>query len=558
MKNSSQYSIGILACNNRVGAINLRILLAAFLVVFPIVLSAQVDTTWVRWYNGPGNEYDGVEAMALDSSGNVYVTGISHGGSGMQDYGTIKYYANGDTAWTRRYNGSGNSSDDACDIAVDTSGNVYVTGYVLGAGTNEDWATIKYYPNGDTAWVRTYNRISTSQDRAYALAVDNVGNVYVTGFTSEVGGNADVTTIKYYPNGDTAWLRRYNGPNNDTDIAQAIAIGTSGYLYVTGYSSGSGTSYDYATIKYDANGDTAWVRRYNGPANDCDEARDIAVDTSGNVYVTGASRGSSGYNDYATIKYDANGDTAWVRRYDTPESWDDQPQALVIDDSGNVYVTGSTSDEWMLYCDYLTIKYFANGDTAWVRRYNGPDNDSDEAHDIAVDTSGNVYVTGYSDGVGTSADFATIKYDANGDTIWIERYNGSSNDFDVGEHVLVDNYGYVYVAGRGYDSGSSCDYLTIKYGQNIGVEENIRHCISANTAMHVFPNPACNYCTISCPCVADCSVIKLFDVTGAIIREIDTKTGRTEYIISLTGVDAGVYFVQKDNETQITKLIVVK
>jgi uncharacterized delta-60 repeat protein len=558
MKNSSQYSIGIQVCNNKVGAINLCIVLAAFLVFFPMVLCAQVDTTWVRWYSGPGNEYDGVEAMALDSSGNVYVTGTSHGGSGLQDYCTIKYYANGDTAWVKRYNGSGNSSDDACDIAVDTSGNVYVTGYVLGAGTNEDWATIKYYPNGDTAWVRTYNRISTSQDRAHALAVDNVGNVYVTGFTSEVGGNADVTTIKYYANGDTAWLRRYNGLADDTDIGQAIALDTAGYIYVTGYSIGSGTSYDFTTIKYDSDGDTVWVRKYDGPVNGGDEACAIALDDSGNVCITGSSDGSSGWYDYATIKYTANGDTVWVRRYDTPENWLDETQALTIDDDGNVYVTGYTMDDWYMYCDYLTIKYYPNGDTAWVRRYDGPANGFDGAYDIAVDVSGNVYVTGYSDGAGTSADIATIRYDASGDTVWIDRFDDPSNDYDAGECILVDNCGCVYVAGRAYNSASSYDYVTIKYGQNIGVEENSGHYVSAKPLMQIFPNPACHYCTVSFPHPGNSSPIKVFDVTGTQIKSIEHVRGSTEYRVSLTEMQSGIYFVQKDDVAEVIKLIVIK
>ncbi|HEX7402260.1 MAG TPA: SBBP repeat-containing protein, partial [candidate division Zixibacteria bacterium] len=211
---------------------------------------------------------------------NVYVTGQSYGGTDY-DYATIKYYPNGDTAWVRRYNEPGNGSDYANAIAVDSSGNVYVTGQSYG-GTDYDYATIKYYPNGDTTWVRRYNGPGNSDDGAYAMVVDGSGNVYVTGWSSGSGTSYDYTTIKYYPNGDTAWVKRYNGPGNADDYAFAIVLDGSVNVYVTGRSEGNGTDYDYATIKYvqflcgDANkdgivdvGDVVYLINYlfkSGPA----------------------------------------------------------------------------------------------------------------------------------------------------------------------------------------------------------------------------------------------------------------------------------------------------
>ena len=119
---------------------------------------------------------------------------------------------------------------------------------------------------------------------------------------------------------DTAWVRRYNGPTDSLDYPYAIAVDGSGSVYVTGRSEGIGTWTDYATIKYYSNGDTAWLRRYNGPENSRDYANDIAVDAAGNAYVTGQSYGIETYYDFATIKYYPNGDTAWVRRYNGPDS----------------------------------------------------------------------------------------------------------------------------------------------------------------------------------------------------------------------------------------------
>src|SRR3990170_3319664 len=296
-----------------------RLLLISLLVLFfALPLFAQsVDTAWVRLYNGLANNYDAASAIAVDGSGNVYVTGTSHASETALDYTTIKYGPNGDTAWVRRYNGTGNSADEARALAVDDSGNVYVTGYSYGSGTFNDYATIKYYPNGDTAWVRRYNGPGNSGDEARAIAVDGSGNVCVTGNSYGSGTYNDYATLKYYLNGDTAWARRYNGPGDFSDEALAIAVDDSGKVYVTGYSS-QFSSYpfnvDYATLRYNSDGTTAWERRYNWTADNDDQALAIAVDGSGNVYVTGYSFGSGTSYDYVTIKYvqflrgDANGD----------------------------------------------------------------------------------------------------------------------------------------------------------------------------------------------------------------------------------------------------------
>ena len=136
-------------------------------------------------------------------------------------------------------------------------------------------------------------------------------------------------------------------------------------VYVTGGSSGSGTRYDYATIKYNSAGVQQWVETYNGPANYNDTANDIAVDDSGNVYVTGSSDGASSDNeDYATIKYNSAGVQQWLSRYDGGGGGDDA-YAMSLDETGTLYVTGDSRNPTSPYSyDYLTIRYNVyTGDT---------------------------------------------------------------------------------------------------------------------------------------------------------------------------------------------------
>jgi len=453
-----------------------RVLLT-FISIFFLTLplfAQSVDTAWVKRYNGPGNSTDIAQAITIDNSGNIYVTGNSSSGGLNDDYATIKYFPNGDTAWVRRYNGPGNASDWPSAIAIDGFGNVYVTGGSKSSVSENDYATIKYSPSGDTAWVTRYNGPASGNDRAYGLAVDDSGYVYVTGHSNGNGTSGDYATIKYYPNGDIVWVRRYNGPSNSQDSASAIAVDDSGCIYVTGWSYGIGTDYDIATIKYKPNGDTAWVRRYNGPRDSTDFALRMAFDASGNVYVAGTSTGIGTALDYLTIKYDSSGNKLWDRRYNGPGNGFDVVMSIALDSAGNAYVTGQSKGDATTSYDYATIKYLPNGDTAWARRYSRTPICGDNAFAIAIDRSGNSYVTGFSQCRDDSIrwDYATLKYDPNGNKLWERLYDGPASDSDKAYSITVDDFGSVYVTGGSFGFGSYFDYLTIKYVQFLRGDAN--------------------------------------------------------------------------------------
>jgi uncharacterized delta-60 repeat protein len=519
-------------------------------------LYSQVDTAWVRRYNGPANnQTDEAKAIAVDNAGNVYVTGYCASDT-YADFGTIKYNAAGVQQWVTRYN---YYSDVAEAIAVDGAGNVYVTGW-SGSSPNYDYATIKYNSAGVQQWVQRYNGPGNGEDKAVAMAIDNSSNIYVTGYSTSSGTNTDYATIKYNSVGIEQWVARYNGPRDSVDRANKIVVDDSGYVYVTGGSSGLNTRLDYTTIKYNSTGDTIWVRRYNGPGNGNDEAKAIAVDDLGNIYVTGYTYSSTTLGDYTTIKYNSHGDTIWVRNYNGPANYSDMATAIAVDDSGNIYVTGSSYDA---YEDYLTIKYNATGVQEWVQRYNGTGNNTDIPTGIAIDNANNIYVTGYSERIPSTNglfDYATIKYNAAGVQQWVTRYNGPGNNWDKAYAIAVDDSGYVYVTGGSYTATTNADYATIKYRQIMpGVEEN-RSLLPANhLSLEVYPNPARSYFTIRLPQMLhqvqhDKIAIKIFDVTGKIVKEIlrfaqNDKTVR----IPLDGIKNGVYFINVGDEPCVAK-----
>jgi hypothetical protein len=451
------------------GFFNLRALIAlvifcagVFLALFAASAPAPgpVTQAWVARYNGPANLNDGGHAIAGDSSGNVYVTGGSHGLGTDLDYATIMYNSAGAEQWVARYNGPANGWDRAAAIARDSSGNVYVTGQSLGVGTDFDYATVKYDSAGKKQWVRRYNGPGNGEDNANAIAVDGSGNVYVTGQSTGLGTGFDYATVKYDSAGKKQWVARL--PLSST--ANAIAVDGSGNVYVTGRGfCCPGTLPDYTTVKYDSAGQQQWVAYYNGPGNGQDEAYAIAVDSSDNVYVTGKSPGLSGFSDYATVKYDSAGQEQWVARYSNGPT----AHAIAVDGSGNVYVTGESVESLVgnAVVDYATIKYDSAGQEQWVARYSGP-SVFNRAEAIALDGSGNVYVTGTSLAT-RSYDYATVKYDSAGQEQWAARYNGPGRGDDEAQGIVVDGSGNVYVTGQSPGRRTTgYDYATIKYVQN--------------------------------------------------------------------------------------------
>ena len=343
------------------------------------------------------------------------------------DIFTIKYNADGKQLWVRKYNGPYKDKDKprrSLDygeaIAVDADGNVYVAGSSTDRQGYSDYVTIKYDRNGKSLWIKRFIGDISGDEYAesYArdIALDASGNVYVTGESARSGGPYVYATIKYNANGDELWVNRYKAPNGNDSYAKAIALDSAGNAYVHGESEVSAIKADLVTIKIDPNGKQLWANRFVGPAayiyNHCSSC--LAVDGAGNVAIVGTISPDYSWvkSDYVTVKYDTNGRRLWARRYNGPANKADNPTGLAMDGEGNVYVTGqSEKPDWN--CEYATIKYNANGRLVWVKRYLGQDNAGHAyAKGIAVDSAGGVYVTGNSLHPNSydDLDFTTIKY----------------------------------------------------------------------------------------------------------------------------------------------------
>ena len=527
-------------------------LVLLLLLLTVAIAHAQVSQEWVARYASATSFSDVPYAMTVDAAGHVYVTGTT-ATTGSDNWGTIKYNPAGAQEWLRTTDGGGN--DAAVAIETDEAGNVYVTGSSAGVLYS---MTAKYSATGDQLWVQSFTTTGEG-DAGTDIAVDHDGNVYVTGYNVETATSFDFITIKYSPGGTELWVRRYDSGNGE-DVPSAIACDESG-IYVTGTSNG-----EYTTIKYDFSGVQQWVRSYNGGFGS-DSPADLIVDAAGNVYVTGQSTGSGTNDDYATIKYDAAGNQQWVRRYDGPSTVVandyDRAVALAVDGNGNVFVTGNSSD------DFATVKYDASGTEIWVRRYNGPGAGADWATSVAVDASGNSYVCGASFGNSTTQyDFATLSYDAAGTVRWTERYNGPGSGYDTPYSIAVHSSGDVYVSGSSTGIGTSLDYTTIKYAQAVTTSVPSQPEVAPSAlALQSAPNPFAPAITIrfTIPPGTDREHVRLavYNVHGeevALLVNEALAPGTYERELNGSTLSAGVYWsrLQAGRLSETRKMIRVK
>ncbi|MCP4707857.1 MAG: hypothetical protein GY869_04465 [Planctomycetes bacterium] len=473
-----------------------------------------VSEQWRAGYSGPGNYYDELSDMAVDDAGCSYLAGYNYGDGTDRDYLVVKYDSQGYLLWRQRFNGTGNNRDVAVAVAVDPWGNVLVTGYSFGSGTNYDFATVKFDPAGNQLWAARYNGATNPNEYATDLAVDQQGNVYVTGYVQVYGSGSDCVTVKYDANGIQQWEQRYfgagygyhsgaaikvdsqnnvivcgyseqmysgrdylvlkydqngaelwaslyTGPHQGYDEACALTVDAENSVYVTGRSYGFGTGADCVTVKYDADGNEIWSQRYSGPANAGDQGSKISLDSNGNVFVGGISKGFGDAYNYAIIKYNRlDGTEKWVRHYEADVEWD-APVDIGVDNNGDVYLSGqcNLTDNGI---DYILVKYDNTGRARWIRWYDGPVNQDDQAIGMDFDESGNIYVSGLSRGGDTQEDIATIKYDPDGDQLWSARYNGEGISDDQVQALTLDNNGNVLVSGY-VRNGLNYDFATVKY-----------------------------------------------------------------------------------------------
>ena len=370
---------------------------------------------WAARYDGPGHTDDWATAIALSADGaTVFVTGYS-----AADFATVAYDATtGIRRWVARFDGSGNDYAQAIAVSPD-GGGLFVAGFSTDAVGAFDYTTVAYdAETGAQRWVARYEGPGDSYDDAHALGVSPDGlTVFVTGGSIGAFGTFDYATVAYEAaTGIERWVARYDGPAGGGDVANALRIGPDGAtVLVTGYSSGTGGSLDYATVAYEAaTGAQRWAARYDGLGED-DDATALGLSPDGGMaFATGWSARSAANGDYATVAYDvATGAERWVARFNGPTNNDDQAADVAVNAAGSaVFVTGKSYQSTLRGYDRVTLAYdAATGDELWQARYEGPGDSNDSPTELAISPDGaTLFVTGASTNSDTSGDISTVAY----------------------------------------------------------------------------------------------------------------------------------------------------
>ncbi|MGD9109552.1 MAG: SBBP repeat-containing protein, partial [Phycisphaerales bacterium] len=422
---------------------------------------------WVARYNG--NRYglyrDWLDDLAVDSLGNIYAVGTSGNEDADSYYSVVKYSPTGEILWSSQFESPSSNSAGAEAAAVDKNGNIYVTGKVDVNdvyGKRSSCVTLRYAPDSNIPnWMAVYDGVNHEGAQGVGIITDAGENVYVicSSWYDEVIGSV---LLNYHSDTNVpAWVAQYRTPGAKKDLLVDVALDGQGNIFVIGETRISGIDDDYLTIKYSPDGNELWVKKYNSSSSNSDDARGIAVDESGNAYVTGESSDGSGITSAVTVKYDSDGNVDWVASYTSPVDGVAFAQDIALDGSGNIYVTGSVGTA-SGGDDCLVIKYHEDSnEPVWVGKYDGPQGGDDGGQGITLDDFGNIYLAGVTNwDWGVSADFLALKYSPDSNQpIWSAIYQGPPGTVQGAEHIVIDSEGDVIVAGY-YDA-----FITVKYEQ---------------------------------------------------------------------------------------------
>ena len=523
---------------------------------------------------------------------------------------------------------------EASVVATDASGNAYMAGVFttsvnFGADTLNNLGPgniflTKYDPNGNALWAKRVSGTGYANLWAYSVEVDALGNVYMAGYYNKpfivfdadtltnidyTGNSSDIFLTKYDANGNVLWAKSIGGTLSDE--ATSIVLDDLGNVYMAGYFNSPTISFDTITLtndhvfgtyesdiflaKFNSNGNVLWANRAGGTG--MDQATSVTVDAAGNAYLGGWYTGDTlifasdtliaspgGTSNLFLAKYNTNGTVLWGKSAGC-DGGTEAISYIAANAVGNIYVAGFFHSTTIIFgtdtltntntdfsTDIFLVKYNTNGSVLWAKNAGG--SGTDEVSSIALDTSGNAYVSGYfnsgtinfgtfsliNDYYNNSAyDLFLTKYDANGNVLWAKSAGGTVSDEAFS--VAVNPSGNIYLAGwfnspsLAFDTTtlitSEGSYFLVKLKDTLLIT-NVPSLLNKNNGLTVYPNPANNNLTIE---TTEKATIEILNIQGQIIIQQTVQQGKTD--IDISGLAKGVYILRlcSNDKTEVARIV---
>lgn len=528
-----------------------------FLFLSTVIVYSSVSLEWEARYHPSANSIDYSNDMVSDHSENIYVVGRTFGyNSENFNWAIAKFNSNGIMIWDRVYNGQFPTGfDDAISVSISNSlGYIYVTGYEQAPNaSNMVIVTKKISLDGNLLWSKTF---ASNYDKPYKIVLSSAGNIFVAGYS----GNSALL-IKYNQNGDSLWVKKYNNNNQPTNQFIDIEIDLQENIYAA-----CNSMSNIILVKYNTNGNVIWEKSYNGPGNSTDNVYALCTDNTGNFYVAGESIGTDNTFDYVSLAYDHSGNFRWASRIASTPGGDETAIDIVCDNDGFIYTTGFI-DAGTEGSNYLTVKNNAAGNILWQKQFNNQFNKWDIAEKIVVGSQNEVYITGRSGRPPSpfDPDYCTIRYDSSGAQIWVMSYNGnpSVNGSDIPSKLIIGDNSNLYVCGTS-NGNSSYDICVLKYSQVIGLQQISGNIPTKFSISQNYPNPF-NPVTKIRFSLPKQSFVKLtiYDISGKVMSILSKEylqAGRYETNFDASHLSSGIYFytLSTPDFIETKKMVLIK
>lgn len=513
-----------------------------------------------------GGTSDYAHCMSVDRSNNVYIGGYEIINGSDNDYRVVKIKEDKSFGNTYNYDHPQyHSIDIVTAMCVDDAGSVYVTGQTMTNNGFEDIYTAKLVKFNNIQWTAYFDGVDQNEDYPSVIKTDANGNVYVAGFTN-YANRSEYLLMKYGPYGGTnlgepLWKAIHGGSDSLADHINDMVIDPSGNIYVTGYTQDTGQKLNITTIKYNSSGTRLWIASFDDINSESQTAYSIQLDSSNNVYIAGRTDldPTNESFDYkgVILKYTKDGYHQWTYI----DSTVNYLRSLKIDQENNIIAGGDNT--MTSSADLTVVKLSPQGNRLWRDTINGVADYGDYFKALDVDCSNNIYIVGKTTGDGNLGNgFLTAKIDAVGTVLWRKYFYGPDSGEEIPVGINVTSFGDIYVGGSSYVSTeNNYQFAVVKYHQgtvadNVGQEE----IAAIENEILVYPNPSNSVVNIRTYFENEQSGnISIYDMNGVLIEQSEFQNQTSIHkLIDVEKYMNGMYFIKiRINESVLLQKFIV-